>query len=330
MDKVLKQRLIGAAILIALAVIFLPMLFDGPDERPTRELAIDLPDPPEERAPVRRLPLDPDQARGVASESTAPARAPVRVEPPPVVPPPQVAPSEAPVLETEDRRRAELSEQPEPDPVAEPEFAELEPEPEADEPAVVAAEPETEERPAEPLAMAPAPDIDAEPVWLVQVASFGSSDSANDVAEQLNRLGHITGIDPLVRGETTLYRVVTGPYAERSDADRAREQIMATVAGVEPFVRAGPAPTDMLASGSEAAIGYAVQVGSFASRTNAERLRDQIQSHQLPGFLHQDQSGSRAIWRVRIGPTSSRAQAEALLEQVAQVMPVEGLIVSHP
>ncbi len=318
MDKVLKQRLIGAAILIALAVIFVPMLFDGPDERPTRELAIDLPDPPEERAPVRRLPLDPDQARGVASESTVPPRAPVRVEPPPVVQPPQAASPEVSQLETEDRHRGEPDDPPTSnhDPVSEPEVAELEPEPEA--------------QLAEPLPVAPAADVDAEPVWLVQVASFGSRNSANDVAEQLNRLGHLTAIDPLVRGETTLYRVVTGPYAERPDAERAREQVMATVAGVEPFVRAGPAPTDMLTSGSEAAPGYAVQVGSFASRTNAERLRDQIQGHELPGFLHQDQSGSRAIWRVRIGPTSSRAQAEVLLEQVAELMPVEGLIVSHP
>ena len=31
MDAPLKQRLIGAAVLVALAVIFLPMLVDGPE-----------------------------------------------------------------------------------------------------------------------------------------------------------------------------------------------------------------------------------------------------------------------------------------------------------
>ena len=32
MDILLKQRLVGAIVLISLAVIFLPMLFTGPDE----------------------------------------------------------------------------------------------------------------------------------------------------------------------------------------------------------------------------------------------------------------------------------------------------------
>src|SRR6056297_1696486 len=67
MDKVLKQRLIGASILIALAVIFVPMLFDGPENDPvSRELNIELPSAPGDRAPIRRLPLDPDQSRPTA------------------------------------------------------------------------------------------------------------------------------------------------------------------------------------------------------------------------------------------------------------------------
>ncbi|MEN1727597.1 MAG: hypothetical protein AAGJ52_04075 [Pseudomonadota bacterium] len=69
MDKVLKQRLIGASILIALAVIFVPMLFDGPADSPeSREMSIELPSAPGDRAPVRRLQLNPDQARATPRE----------------------------------------------------------------------------------------------------------------------------------------------------------------------------------------------------------------------------------------------------------------------
>ncbi len=341
MDKVLKQRLIGASILIALAVIFLPMLFDAPDERPTRELTIDLPDSPQDRAPVRRLPLDPDQARRVAPESTAEVREPVRVEPPPVVQPPRIEPRDPVESDIEDRRLTEpepVSEaEPEPDPLPEPRVpdesvvvAEPEPVVPEDRPAVTEEDSPVSPEPTELPAEVASADGDAEPVWLVQVASFGARESADGVVERLNQLGHVAAIDPLIRGETTLYRVVTGPYAERTDAERARDQVAATVAGVEPIVRAGPPPAGVRAADSEPAAGYAVQVGSFASRNNAVRLRDQLQGHELPAFLHQDQAGSRTIWRVRVGPVSSRAEASALLDQVVDSMPVEGLIVSHP
>ena len=64
MDDVLKQRLVGAAVLIALAVIFVPMLFDAPrDERLERQLDPAIPSSPERDDNIRRLPLDPNASR---------------------------------------------------------------------------------------------------------------------------------------------------------------------------------------------------------------------------------------------------------------------------
>ncbi|MDQ7073771.1 MAG: SPOR domain-containing protein [Gammaproteobacteria bacterium] len=53
MDLSLKQRLLGASVLVALAVIFLPLLFDGAGQRAKRELDIQIPPPPP--VPVSRL-----------------------------------------------------------------------------------------------------------------------------------------------------------------------------------------------------------------------------------------------------------------------------------
>lgn len=331
MDKVLKQRLIGATILIALAVIFVPMLFDAPDDRPTRELAIDLPDAPADRAPVRRLPLDPDQARRVAPESTAEAPGPVRVEPPPVVQPPRRDLVEEIESDQDEPALADVSPAPEVDPLPDPEpdVAEAEPDLPSEPPPVAVAEPAPEPAVA-PVPQPPVQETEGELAWLVQVATFGALETADEIIDRLNRLGHVAAIDPLVRGETTLYRVVTGPYASREDAERARGQISSTVAGVEPLVRTGTVPATAADSGAQAAAGYAVQVGSFASRNNAVRLRDQLLGHELPAFLHQDQAGSRSIWRVRLGPVASRSEAETLLERVVERMPLEGLVVSHP
>ena len=43
-DNKLKQRIVGALVLIALAVIFLPMLFKN--EEPVREVVVDAPEMP--------------------------------------------------------------------------------------------------------------------------------------------------------------------------------------------------------------------------------------------------------------------------------------------
>src|SRR5690606_6206733 len=59
MDPRLKQRLIGAAVLVALAVIFLPMLVKGPaPDSGVSDLSLDLPDRPRDSGTVTRdLPL---------------------------------------------------------------------------------------------------------------------------------------------------------------------------------------------------------------------------------------------------------------------------------
>jgi len=311
MDKLLKQRLVGAAILIALAVIFVPMLFDNDAARETvRDSAIDLPPPPADRREVRRLPLDPERAR----------------EPPPSPPAEPAVPAarESEITLIEPEPEEERSE-----PVAEPE---PEPEPLPDSPAPAA--PDIPEREADTAAdTPPAPRADPVPPasttgdWLVQVASFSSAATADQVMEQLGRLGHEAGVDVLVRGETRLHRVSTGPYETRTQADRARAQIAATVGGVEPVVRQTPGG---VASNDEAESGLAVQVGSFASRDNADRLLEQLTEQGFRAFIHPDESGSRSIWRVRVGVVASRSEADALQNEVLERAGLEGLIVSHP
>ena len=76
MDAALKQRLIGATVLVALAVIFLPMLVDGPDaERETagEQLSLDLPTPPDRPMETREIPLLPTPADSAATAPVASA-----------------------------------------------------------------------------------------------------------------------------------------------------------------------------------------------------------------------------------------------------------------
>ena len=59
MEPALKQRLIGAAVLVALAVIFLPMLIKGPaPESGVSDVSLDVPaQPGDDGMETRELPL---------------------------------------------------------------------------------------------------------------------------------------------------------------------------------------------------------------------------------------------------------------------------------
>jgi cell division septation protein DedD len=345
MDKVLKQRLIGASILIALAVIFVPMLFEGPqDASISRELNIDLPDAPDDRGPVRRIPLDPQRSRaeGQTLDGAPDDSAVTRIEPPRIEPAANDRPDRDALIadienQVSERPRETESTPPETavpaEPVTEPDtraeasdaVSVARTEPEA---SVEPAPPETVEAPVRPAPDPVPADASTDPLgFQVQVASFGSLENAEDLVARLTRLGHVAGIDRLVRGPSELHRVRTGPYEQRADAERALAQIQQTVAGVDPVI-VGAAPSQLPAR--DEASGFAVQVGSFASRNNAVRLLDQLSALGYDAFVHQDTAGSRTIWRVRVGPLGSREDAAQRLARMTENDGIDGLVVSHP
>ncbi|WP_412851617.1 SPOR domain-containing protein [Ectothiorhodospira shaposhnikovii] len=90
----LKQRLVGAAVLVALAVIFLPMLLDGAGRE--ARLSLSEPVPPE---PVFERPVPaPIQEQRLAAAPQAPPV--VRESPMPSTPPPQPRPQARSVPES--------------------------------------------------------------------------------------------------------------------------------------------------------------------------------------------------------------------------------------
>jgi len=86
--------------------------------------------------------------------------------------------------------------------------------------------------------------------------------------------------------------------------------------GTQPAAQSSPA-----AGPPPAAEGWAVQVGSFGSRDNAEKLRRQLSADGFPVFLTRVESGGRTFHRVRVGPYADRAGAEAAAGRLAAVGP---------
>jgi len=334
MDKVLKRRLIGASILIAIAVIFVPMLLVDPDSvRDGAGDAIDVPPMPDSAREVRRIPLDPDAARVTPSERVSSQR----------------GAGQAPARASDEGKATTRADRVSPDEqiVLRPDLVAAEPAPVEDESAAVVDGPrlggdadiaaDPVESTNTPAPTESEPDRGTESVqadqhsqvsmgdWVVQVASFGSQDAANRVRARLEALGHIVTRDEIVRGQSLLYRLRTGPYPSRAAAEQALAQISATVTGVEPIVR--EIDEDIR---EDTATGFALQVGSFVSEDNAKSEVARLAGLGFESFRFSEQIGERLIWRVMVGPVSERDLAEALKSRVVDQAGVEGLVVSYP
>jgi DedD protein len=75
---------------------------------------------------------------------------------------------------------------------------------------------------------------------------------------------------------------------------------------------ASPAASRVASSERRIEGGWAVQVGSFASRENAERLARELKGKGFDSHVSESSGNGKRLWRVRVGPEPDRASAVAL------------------
>ncbi len=74
---------------------------------------------------------------------------------------------------------------------------------------------------------------------------------------------------------------------------------------------------------------WAVQLGSFSNKENAERLASDLRKQGYAAFISEVSTGSGQMHRVRIGPQKDRPSAEQMAARLAKVGH-EGKVVPHP
>lgn len=81
-----------------------------------------------------------------------------------------------------------------------------------------------------------------------------------------------------------------------------------------------PKPAPAATSAKPAAGSFAVQLGSFVSKENADGLVKEMTAKGFNAFLAPPiTTGGRTLYRVRVGPTRDRAAAEALATQLRRI-----------
>jgi len=229
----LKQRIIGALVLVSLAVIFVPMMFDEPhSERESTSIKlpeeppfpeVEAPEPETADAPAYRIEESGDEAQPSSSEELGDEAQPSSAEEPALDEPPQV---------DEPSRVEAETEAPDPLPTVQ------EPEVSRQETSDTDSEPESE--PEEPVQDEDSAEFtrSLEGAWVVQLGSFGSNDNARNLRDKVREKGYNSHLQQITRGDAELTRVFSGPFAEKAEAEKAK-QVLDKAFGLNSLVTSG-------------------------------------------------------------------------------------------
>ena len=338
----MKTRLLGAAVLIALAVIFVPMFFSGSPPAPGSDQSVSLaiPPAPDRDLQTRTMNLNPGAAAStsgavaVATSAAAPASgdriATVSIDsnrPRDVELDPQAGQKPKPTTVTIGSGASPTQ------PVIVPRGA------------GAASEQTPAAKPTGKLAVAvvaPAKPTAAEATptnavaghgsYTLNLSAYASAAGAANLQHRVRALGYPVTAHTITQAGKPRTLVIAGPFETRIAAEAARLKITQSIPGVparlEQDASVDHAPAAAASTGKPG--GWAVQLAAMSSQADANALRDKLRAAGFDGFVDSVQSGGKKLWRVRAGPQTQRADAERIHDQIKTKLGINGNVVSVP
>ncbi len=359
MDTGLKQRLIGAAVLVALAVIFLPMLVKGPaPDSGVSDVSIKMPDGPEGELETRELPL--------VMPGEVPKGGAVGMDTTPVDRP---SAATAPTTTAAADPAATGSDQPaSSDPAAAPSalpatagggdyvvhFGAYASQKGAD--SVVASA-----KAAQLPAYSEATTVNGKPAFRVRIGPYATRAEAESVrlkalevrsdvpvkvvtldaepaptaaspqpvtATETPKPVAAKPAEPKPEAKPQPKPVETKPLAAKPPVTKPAETKTAQttpVATAKP-----PAPKPVAAPPATAKIGFAVQLGAFSDAAEAGAMRERLRAAGFTAFTEAVNTDKGKLTRVRVGPVLDRAAADQLKSQIKAKTGIDGIVRPHP
>ena len=346
----MKTRLLGAAVLIALAVIFVPMFFSGSPPVPDSDQSVSLAIPP---APDRDLQTKTMSLNPSAAPSTSGAAAAAKSSGEPASGDRIATVS----IDSNRPRDVELDPQagrkPAPPTVtigsgASPTQPVIPQRtvgssttqgPAVQKPTTKAAtEPAgaTASR-AKPGVVEPAPVPSSTGAghgsYTLNLSAYASAAGAAKLQQRVRALGYpVTGHTITQAGKSRTL-VIAGPFDTRTAAEAARLKITQAIPGaparLEQDASVGTTSASAVASPAKPG-GWVVQLAAMSSHADANALRDKLRAAGFDGFVDSVQSGGKTLWRVRAGPQIQRVDAERVHDQIKTKLGINGNVVSVP
>lgn len=339
MDTGLKQRLIGAAVLVALAVIFLPMLVKGPaPDSGVSDVPLKMPDSPEGELETRELPL--------VMPGEVPQGGAVGMNAKPIDRPPQPAVATDPAG----------TDPADPDaPVASPPAAEPLPPTTAAGDYAVHFGAYASQKGADTVATlaknaglpayTEATTLNDKPAFRVRIGPYATRAEAEIVRVKALEIRNdvpvrVVALDaepaPKPAAEAPKPAAPPPPAAAAKPAEPkpaeprpappkpADTKPAATAAAAKP-----PAPKPATPPAA-ARVGFAVQVGAFGDAAEAGALRERLRAAGFTAFTETVDTDKGRLTRVRVGPVIDRAAADQLKAQIQSKTGIDGIVRPHP
>jgi len=336
MDSGLKKRLLGAVVLIALAVIFVPMLLPGHSSSGSQSVSMKIPPEPSGEMQTRVLRVGPDSASAGSSTQAT------------VVDPDHVATLD---LSGHAAQRAQAGTTAVPiaatnAPVTSAPPASARTSSPAGAPAQAVATPESAPTVAgtAPASAMPTPTVTrSEPlpggagaaagaIYTVNLGVYANHASANKLVAQAKQHGFTALATPETYQGKPVMRVRVGPFRSRAEAEAARlklkdvEHVAMTIES-SAADQTGDAPSSAIAATQPGA--WAVQLAAFGDEAAADKLRDRLRGQGFDGYVDSVKTSKGKLWRVRAGPFATRNVAESTRGQIADKLKISGNIVTE-
>jgi cell division septation protein DedD len=338
-DTSLKQRLIGAIVLVALAVIFLPMLVTGPARNSTADsVPLEVPGAPANaQFETRELPLAAPAGGDSGLRGAAPLQEPAANAAATVDTGPAVAAGNFAVSFGAYASKADAD-------------------------AVIA-----HLKGAQLPGFSETATINGKQAWRVRVGPFVDRAQAESARLQAVKIrtdvrAEVVTLDANVDGAAATAQApaaTTTPLGGNPVQTQALPESAPTAAAAAPAPKPEPKPTPAPAPDTKAVaakpatpppaakpevkpevkapaapaasgVGFAVQLGAFGQAADANALRDKVRAAGFSAFVDQVRTDKGVLSRVRVGPVANRAEADQLKAQVAARVGVAGMVRPHP
>lgn len=318
MDLSLKQRLLGAAVLIALAVIFVPMFMSGSAPQKSAEMetsSLAIPPAPDREFQTRVLPID-STTKAAGSATPPPGGDKIATVDTATAPKPDVLPPPTPAPTASAPAATAPAATPAPAAPTKP----------------VAATPTP--APAAPVEAAkPAPGQAANGRFFVHLGVYSATKNAEELVATLKKGGFPAFAEASEYQGKQAERVRVGPFEDRAAAEAARLRIKQLKPAVPGSVvqlasdAKADAPAAALPAGRAGA--WAVQLGALKTVDDANKLRDRVKNAGFAAFVDKVDANGSTLWRVRAGPEVDRGAADKLRASIKDKLKLDGMIVTQ-
>jgi DedD protein len=121
------------------------------------------------------------------------------------------------------------------------------------------------------------------------------------------------------------------PVVEESLAPVVEESLAPVVEeSLAPVVEEIPFNQEMLKTDTVGQMNWVVQVGSFSSKDNAEKLNQKVKKAGFRSFVNPITQNNRIMHQVCLGPEYDETDAKNLLKEIKNKMKLDGIVKKYP